>query len=340
MSGNAKSNPNNPIDVVIAWVDGDDPHLAAKRNSFLTGTHHTISSGAHATLFASLNEIKYCVLSIFRFAPFVRNVFIVTDGQDPNLYDDIKMYFPERLSCVRIVDHKEIFEGFEKYLPTFNSISIANMIWRIKGLSDNFVYFNDDVILIREISPEDFFVDGRPVLRGKWLRPPYKIIIRNYFKTVIHKYLHNNPGYQPKASFFLRQWKTASLLGMKTRYFFHYHAPHPMNRLTIEKFFSDKMEMLEKNISYRFRHHNQFLMISLTYHLEILNGNMNFAKFNLGYINPFCSSNRLRKRIKRCENDSRIKSVCVQSLDMFSKEEQVKICKWIEGFLNLRQSCK
>ncbi|MCK7538203.1 MAG: hypothetical protein MZV63_48255 [Marinilabiliales bacterium] len=50
------------------------------------------------------------------------------------------------------------------YLPTFNSISIANMIWRIKGLSENFVYFNDDTFLMREYKPEDWFPDGRPLL--------------------------------------------------------------------------------------------------------------------------------------------------------------------------------
>ena len=336
MSGNAKSSSDNPIDVVIAWVDGNDPKLTEKRNSFLTGTSHTISSGAHSTLFASLDEIRYCVLSIFRFAPFVRNIFIVTDEQDPNVFDDIKKYFPERLNSVRIVDHKEIFEGYEKYLPTFNSISIASMIWRIKGLSENFVYFNDDVILIRDVRPEDWFVNGRPVLRGQWRLPPYRKILGIRIKVLINKYLRKNRGYQPKTSFYIRQWETGSLYGMKMRYFFHCHTPHPINRTTIEKYFSENSEMLEKNISYRFRSPEQFLMISSTYHLEILNGNRQFAKLNLGYLHPYYSTSRLNRRIRRCENDRNIKFVCVQNLDMMGRDEQNNIFNWMERMLSLR----
>ncbi len=336
MAENFLSESTQPVDVVIAWVDGNDPKLAAKRNSYLSGTSHTISSGAHPTLFASLNEIRYCVLSILRFAPFVRNIFIVTDGQDPKIFDDVRKQFPERLNSIRIVDHKEIFEGYEKFLPTFNSISIASMIWRIKGLSENFVYFNDDVILIRDIKPEDLFIDSRPVLRGSWRLPPYRKILGARIKALINKHLRRDKDYQPKTSFYIRQWETASLYGMKMRYFFHCHTPHPINKSTIERFFSENCEMLEKNISYRFRSKEQFLMISSTYHLEILNGNRNFAKLNLGYLHPYYSINRLYRRISRCETDPRIKFVCVQSLDMMGKEEQEKIFSWMERILRLR----
>jgi hypothetical protein len=111
MANNPSDDKIQPIDVVIAWVDGNDSRLTEKRNRYLNKGHvGKVSSGAHATRFASVNEIKYCVLSIFRFAPFIRNIFIVTDGQDPDLYEDIRTNFPERLSSVRIVDHTEIFE--------------------------------------------------------------------------------------------------------------------------------------------------------------------------------------------------------------------------------------
>ncbi|MRS04891.1 hypothetical protein EG832_17000, partial [bacterium] len=38
-----------PVDVVIAWVDGDDPKLAEKRSRYLSGGRITTSSGAHST---------------------------------------------------------------------------------------------------------------------------------------------------------------------------------------------------------------------------------------------------------------------------------------------------
>ncbi|MRR23624.1 hypothetical protein EG830_11670, partial [bacterium] len=48
-----------PIDIVIAWVNGDDPKLAEKRSRYLPGNRITTSSGAHSTRFASSNEIRY-----------------------------------------------------------------------------------------------------------------------------------------------------------------------------------------------------------------------------------------------------------------------------------------
>ena len=196
---------NLPVDVVIAWVDGNDPSLVEKRSRYLNSIHKNLPLGAQPTRFASINEIKYCVLSILKFAPFVRNIFIVTDGQDPNIYEDIKTHFPERIQSIRIVDHREIFEGFEKYLPTFNSISIGNMVWRVKGLSENFVYFNDDVILIREVKPEDWVLNNRPVMRGYWKFPPFVKVIKRIVQKVYYIKLLGRSTFEPRFSFHVVQ---------------------------------------------------------------------------------------------------------------------------------------
>ncbi len=328
---------NHPIDAVIAWVDGSDPRLAEKRNLYLEEAKRTSQHGVQSSFFASSNEIRYCVLSILTFAPFVRNIFIVTDGQDPNLNEDIKTYFPGKADTIRIVDHKEIFRGYEQYLPTFNSTSIESMIWRIKDLSEDFVYFNDDVFLIRDHQPGDWFINNRPVLRGKWLLPPYRKMVGNYIKTVINVYLRKNPGYWPKLSFYLRQWNAASLLGMKTRYFFHCHTPHALNRIRLENFFTENSALLEKNIANRFRNPDQYIMISLANHLEIKDGNRHIEKLNLGYLHPYYSKKRMERRIKRCKNDPGIKSICAQNLDMFGSEMREKIFDWMDKVLDLRE---
>lgn len=330
------SEKDHPIDVVIAWVDGGDPELAEKRNRYLGLSGDKAHPGAHPTRFASINEIRYCVLSVFRFAPFVRNLYIVTDGQDPDLYADIKTWFPERADSVRIVDHTEIFEGFEKYLPTFNSISIGNMIWRIKGISDNFVYFNDDTFLIRPMRPEDFFIDNRPVLRGRWVPAPLFRILWNTIRKSFHKYFRNNPGFQPKASFHLGQWNSASLLGLKWRYFTNSHTPHTVGRKTIENFVISNKPLLEKNISHRFRHYSQFTFISLSNHLQLLQGNRLIASPDLAYLQPYNRpKDYIDKKISLCEKDNRIKFICVQSLEMCGEEEQKKLLGWMQKRLKI-----
>lgn len=329
---------DNPIDVVILWVDGNDPKLAEKRNRYLKDEKKSSSHpGALPTRFASKNEIRYCVLSILTFAPFVRNIFIVTDGQDPNIYEDVKKWFPEKSDSLKIVDHTEIFKGYEQFLPSFNSSSIHSLIWKIDGLSENFVYFNDDVFLIRKIEPEDWFINNRPVLRGKWLLAPYKKILSDYIKVLINRNLKNKPDYQPRISFYIRQWKAAMLAGMKFRYFFHCHTPHPLTISRLEGYFFENKKLLEKNISFRFRDQDQFLVTALSNHLEILDGNKQFAKLNLGYLHPYYSDKRLNKKIRKCENDPDIKSVCAQSIDMLGKKKEEEIFNWMDSVLGLRE---
>ncbi|MEN8156779.1 MAG: Stealth CR1 domain-containing protein [Bacteroidota bacterium] len=327
---------SHPIDVVIAWVDGNDPVLSEKRGRYTgNGSKSTLASGEHSTRFASVNEIRYCVLSIMRFAPFVRNIFVITDGQDPALYDDIRRYFPERLDSFRIVDHQEIFEGFEAFLPTFNSISIGNMIWRIKGLSENFVYFNDDTFLIREIQPEDWFINDKPLLRGRWIPAPLPRLGWNRVRMAVNRYLLRNPGYQPRASFHLGQWNSASLLGFRLRYFTNSHTPHTVERGPIEEFFGSRKPLLRKNIAFRFRHPSQFTFISLSNHLQLQHGNRQIADPGLAYLQPYNrAGDYIDKKIRFCENNRDIKFLCVQSLDLCSKADQDKILGWMEGLLS------
>ena len=55
----------------------------------------------------------------------------------------------------------------EEYLPTFNSAAIELNLHRIEGLSENFVFFNDDMYLIQDVKPDDFFLSTDN--RGYWL---------------------------------------------------------------------------------------------------------------------------------------------------------------------------
>jgi hypothetical protein len=336
MSVTVSAESGQTIDAVVLWVDGNDPVLAEKRRHYLKKENKTSNhSGALPTRFASNNEIRYCILSILTFASFIRNIFLVTDDQDPGLGEEIEKYFPGKSNKVKIVDHKEIFRGFEQYLPTFNSSSIEAMIWRIEGLSDNFIYFNDDVFLVRETGPEDWFIDNKPVLRGRWKIPPYKKMVSETLKIFINRNIRKNPDYQPRLSFYLRQWKAARLLGMKFRYYFYCHIPHPLNRKRLEHFFTENNKLLEENISYRFRSEYQFVMPSLAYHLEILSGNRNFRPLDLVYVHPYYSEKQLLKKLAECREKKQIKFLCVQNLEMLGERIQKNVRSLMENILNI-----
>ncbi len=336
MSENIKPLNSEPIDAVILWVDGSDAALSEKRERFLAQEKLSVAHpGALPLRFASSNEIRYSVLSILTFAPFVRNIYIVTDNQDPGLHHEVGVRFPEKAGCLKIVDHREIFREYEEYLPTFNSSSIQTMIWRIKGLSENFIYFNDDMILIRDTVVEDWFIGGLPVIRGKWLLPPVRKIAGNSLKLLVNRHIRGNKEFRPKISFYIRQWHTSLLLRKRWRYFFHCHTAHAMRISTLEDYFTANDKLLRKTISYRFRDAEQLIITSLAYHLEIQNGTAHLARLNLGYLHPWYSEARLNRRINRCTKDRRINSVCVQSVEMMGAGQREKIFRWLDNVLKL-----
>ena len=141
--------------------------IGASCDAFLkrdSGSTH--AAAADPTRFGDCGEIDYCVASLLRFAPWLRTIHIVTDAQTPSLMERLKgTPFEDR---VRVVDHKVIFSGYEQFLPTFSSLSIEAMLWRIPGLAERFIYLNDDFQIIRPVALEDFFRDDGVVLRGKW----------------------------------------------------------------------------------------------------------------------------------------------------------------------------
>jgi hypothetical protein len=87
------------------------------------------------------DEILYCLKSIDKHAPWIRKIWIVSDAETP----DISSLSDALRAKIRFSYHRGLFEGFEDALPTFNSRAIESTIWRIPGLTDRFIYFNDDV---------------------------------------------------------------------------------------------------------------------------------------------------------------------------------------------------
>jgi hypothetical protein len=329
-------NEHAPIDAVITWVDGEDPIHRDKMSAYLKGKNRAYIPGAAETRFGNANELKYSLISIFRFAPFIRKVFIITDNQDPNIHSAIHLYFPERLDDVSIVDHREIFEGYEQYLPTFNSRSIEAMVWRINGLADQFIFLSDDMFLIRPVQREDLFVNERPIMRGKWLiRPVLRNIWNSLRLSAQHHILHNEE-FQPKPSFHLGQWNAAQILGFKTKYFFSSHTPHTVNKKSVAHYFSKHPNILVSQIKHRFRHYTQFNCASLYYHLEIKSGNKYFKDPAFIFMYPYGrSKSYIGKKLQKCENETEALFLNIQSLELCSQVDQEKIITWLEKKLQL-----
>ena len=141
-----------PIDAVYTWVDGDDPewlNSKGRREAELSGVEYHDESN-HAARSRSRDELKYSLRSLAMYAPWFNRIFIVTAGQRP---DWLNTDNPK----VVLIDHQEIYPAGD-FLPTFNSNSIISRLHHIPGLSEHYVYINDDVFFGREVGPERFFM--------------------------------------------------------------------------------------------------------------------------------------------------------------------------------------
>lgn len=139
------------IDFVILWVDGSDPAWRAEFDGARREAGRNADSSA--IRYRDWDNLRYWFRGVERYASWVRRIHFVTWGHVPEWLDTSN----PKLNVVR---HSDFIPA--EYLPTFNSNAIELNLWRIEGLAEQFVLFNDDMFLVRECRPDDFFRDGLP----------------------------------------------------------------------------------------------------------------------------------------------------------------------------------
>ena len=142
-------NENSPIDFVIIWVDGSDPEWLAEKAIYAPPVH----TDSRPERYRDWGLLPYWFRGVEKFAPWVNKIHFVTWGHIPKW---LNTSHPK----LNIVRHEDYIP--EKYLPTFSSHTIELNLHRIKELSENFVYFNDDTFITAPVSEEDFFKCGLP----------------------------------------------------------------------------------------------------------------------------------------------------------------------------------
>ena len=147
------------IDLVYLWVDGNDPEWLARKNAFLPADKQVDPQAAGECRYAENDELRYSLRSVELYAPWVRRIYIVTDDQTPAWLDTSN-------PRVRVMSHREIMPA--EILPVFNSTVIELFLARIPGLSEHFLYANDDMFFSAPVDPGFFFdARGLPIVRLK-----------------------------------------------------------------------------------------------------------------------------------------------------------------------------
>ncbi len=207
------------IDFVIIWVDESDPEWLNEKSKYTN--IEDVNYNPNNVRYRDYGTLKYWFRSVEKYAPWVRMIHFVTCVHIPSWLnlDNPKLH---------LVKHSDFIP--QEFLPTFSSHPIELNLYRIKGLSERFVYFNDDMFVNAPVGPDDFFKDGLPrdiAIRNIPLISKFGhidlnnlIIIGKHFdfiktfRTFPWKYLNWRYGLQNFRFFFLMPWPI--FLGFKT----------------------------------------------------------------------------------------------------------------------------
>ncbi|MGN0666924.1 MAG: stealth family protein [Huintestinicola sp.] len=243
---------DSAIDFVIIWVDGSDPEWQAEKAKYVP----TTNTDSRPERYRDWGLLPYWFRGVEKFAPWVRRIHFVTWGHIPNWLDTSH----PKLNIVR---HEDYIPG--KYLPTFSANPIELNLHRIEGLTENFVFFNDDTFITAPVRKQDFFRNGLPcdsaVLNVHCYAPslPIQMIaindtglinehfdIKKTIKAAPFKWL--NPLY---GKYLLR---TVPLM-FCPRFpgFYQPHFPNSIKRSTMEEVWNAEYDMLDRTCMNRFR---------------------------------------------------------------------------------------
>ena len=217
-----------PVDIVYLWCDSSDNTWLSKKNDALKAYAEPLNQDAvNYCRFVNNDELKYSLRSLEKYAPWINNIYIVTDNQVPKWLDTNN---PK----IHIVNHSEILP--DDALPTFNSVAIETGLHKIPGLAEHFLYANDDMFFGAPVSKDFFFsAEGKPIFRFS----KRKIINKKY------KHLY---GYTISRAYCLIKEKFGKSIAN-----FPHHNIDAYRKSDIEKCYQEFRDEFEKTARQKFR---------------------------------------------------------------------------------------
>ena len=307
--------PDKPIDAVVTWVDGSDPQWYRQKQQYQKNDG---AKGAdEANRYRDWGWIRYWFRGIEKFAPWMRRVHFVTWGHLPDFLNTEN----DRLHIVR---HEDFMPA--EVLPVFNSNAIEVCMHQIKGLSEQFLYFNDDMFLIRPVRTDNYFRNGKPcdmlAFQPVIANPENPVMSKTLLNDtlVLAKYFvkRENVKKQPGAYFhpgYPIKYFGYNLLELAFPQMTGYYSTHsvaPLCKSTYEQLWEKEPELMQRTAASRIRS-GEDTTIYLMREWQKLTGNFcpknmqkDFAYFSLAEHNEkLCRMIREQRRNIVCINDVR-----------------------------------
>ena len=242
------------IDIVIPWVDGGDLEWRENKKIYSGEKDY----GDNEERFRDWDLLKYWFRGVEKFAPWVNRIHFITCGHLP-------VWLNVNHPKLHVVNHRDYIPA--EYLPTFSSHPIELNMHRIEGLSEKFIYFNDDFYIIDKVSPDDFFLENTPRGTagfsipcqvspefGSTLLRDYEVINRNFkSREVIRRHFSKFLNFRYGLK---RNIQTLLLLPYCTQFFpgfYNSHGPNAFLKSTFHEVWDKEEDLLRVSCSNKFR---------------------------------------------------------------------------------------
>ncbi|AYG01575.1 glycosyl transferase [Lactococcus allomyrinae] len=308
------------IDIVVSWLDDGDPKWRNEFEVYKEKEHLSMkkTSANNASRFRDYDTFRYWFRAIEKNAFWVRKIFLVTYGHYPKW---LNLNHPKLV----IVKHEDFIP--HKYLPTFSSVTIAMNLHRIKDLSENFVYFNDDMFLINPTKQTDFFKNGIPC-------DMLTLIPCATYEELDHLHINNmNLIHQKFSKRDIVKKNLRKMINLRTSipylgttllqlpypnisYIMHFHLATPLNKSIYEKLWNEYHGEFDKASAFKFRNINGIddWFIRL---YSLCSGN--FVPKNMYRFGRFFKLNK-QSNINKIVN-SKLKLVCLNDNEALDDDE-------------------
>ncbi len=314
------------IDFVVTWLDSVDPEWQKVYKKYKE--EYTQMTDTSAARFRDWNLFHYWFRAVEKYAPWVNKVFLVTNGKFPD-------WINKSCSKLVLVKHSDYIPS--EFLPTFNSHTIEFFMHRIKGLSEHFVYFNDDCYLNNFVTPDYYFKHGLPcdeneetVYNIPKYSPENKFnlrigqlmnvgVINGHFdrRDTIRHSLYRWFGFHHGIidhimGIIISAYPRGLFAGFRDRHF-----EQPYLKTTFENVWNKEPELLKEACS-RFRGEMTVTIYLFRYWQFATNM---FYPVRLNKYRKYVLMPKELSKIRKSLNDKKIKSICLNDTPFCSEEE-------------------
>lgn len=297
-----------PIDIVYTWVNDQDEEWNNQRVARAVEVHKSVRA-LNQERWKNRDELKFSLRSVAMFAPWVRKIFIVTSGQIPE-------WLNEANPRVQIVKHAEIWK-YPNSLPTFNSSGIETQLHHIPGLSEHFLYFNDDFFLGSFCTPDDFFLPNG---------------VMKYFPSDQRVFEHEID--ETSEEYIFADFNAINLLRQKYGRYgreIMQHIPYPSRKSLLERLEHEFQNSFDSCASEPFRSRNDIRPIAfLQYHAGLQEGLAVPSVLSHRYLALWKTS--IAKQFNGVASTRRYKTFCINDVGVPS-ERQDLVDKLVDEFL-------